>query len=142
MSFRVMYHKDPETDSARIVGFEVTPNRFNDFHKCCSPLYLYNSFNARWICWLYPANMLNKWRSISVTRSHCDYSNGFIFIKQWSKTWNTSNIQLGTSTVLLSWSYSVFSTHTKLSYFSKFFEFIIYSIWLRHCGSDSFMGFI
>ncbi|PSR96911.1 Transmembrane 9 superfamily member 7 like [Actinidia chinensis var. chinensis] len=28
LSFRVMYHKDPETDSARIVGFEVTPNRF------------------------------------------------------------------------------------------------------------------
>lgn len=28
LSFRVMYHKDRETDSARIVGFEVTPNRF------------------------------------------------------------------------------------------------------------------
>ncbi|KVI05889.1 Major facilitator superfamily domain, general substrate transporter [Cynara cardunculus var. scolymus] len=27
LSFRVMYHKDLETDSARIVGFEVTPNR-------------------------------------------------------------------------------------------------------------------
>lgn len=27
LSFRVMYHKDPETDSSRIVGFEVTPNR-------------------------------------------------------------------------------------------------------------------
>ncbi|RVW51946.1 Transmembrane 9 superfamily member 10 [Vitis vinifera] len=27
LSFKVMYHKDPETDSARIVGFEVTPNR-------------------------------------------------------------------------------------------------------------------
>ncbi|GJW94681.1 ribonuclease H-like domain-containing protein [Tanacetum coccineum] len=26
LSFRVMYHKDLETDSARIVGFEVTPN--------------------------------------------------------------------------------------------------------------------
>ncbi|GER53515.1 endomembrane protein 70 protein family [Striga asiatica] len=25
LSFRVMYHKDPETDSARIVGFEVSP---------------------------------------------------------------------------------------------------------------------
>lgn len=24
-----MYHKDPETDSSRIVGFEVTPNRFS-----------------------------------------------------------------------------------------------------------------
>lgn len=23
-----MYHKDIETDSARIVGFEVTPNRY------------------------------------------------------------------------------------------------------------------
>lgn len=32
LSFRVMYHKDPETDSARIVGFEVTPNRFCHFH--------------------------------------------------------------------------------------------------------------
>lgn len=28
LSFRVMYHKDLESDSARIVGFEVTPNRF------------------------------------------------------------------------------------------------------------------
>lgn len=27
LSFTVMYHRDPETDSARIVGFEVTPNR-------------------------------------------------------------------------------------------------------------------
>lgn len=27
LSFKVMYHKDPETDSARIVGFEVSPNR-------------------------------------------------------------------------------------------------------------------
>ena len=27
-----MYHKDPETDSARIVGFEVTPNRFCHIH--------------------------------------------------------------------------------------------------------------
>lgn len=27
LSFRVMYHKDAETDSARIVGFEVSPNR-------------------------------------------------------------------------------------------------------------------
>lgn len=27
LSFRVMYHKDPESDTARIVGFEVTPNR-------------------------------------------------------------------------------------------------------------------
>ncbi|KAI3727317.1 hypothetical protein L1987_67130 [Smallanthus sonchifolius] len=26
LSFRVMYHKDPETDYARIVGLEVTPN--------------------------------------------------------------------------------------------------------------------
>lgn len=23
-----MFHKDPDTDLARIVGFEVTPNRF------------------------------------------------------------------------------------------------------------------
>lgn len=28
LSFRVMYHKDLETDYARIVGFEVTPNRY------------------------------------------------------------------------------------------------------------------
>nr|GMD32321.1 transmembrane 9 superfamily member 7-like [Ipomoea batatas] len=28
LSFRVMYHKDPETDTARIVGFEVTPNSY------------------------------------------------------------------------------------------------------------------
>lgn len=28
LSFRVMYHKDLETDAARIVGFEVTPNRY------------------------------------------------------------------------------------------------------------------
>ncbi|KAL0463829.1 UNVERIFIED_CONTAM: Transmembrane 9 superfamily member 7 [Sesamum latifolium] len=27
LSFRVMYHRDPETDSARIVGFEVSPIR-------------------------------------------------------------------------------------------------------------------
>ena len=27
LSFRVMYHKDPETDTARIVGFEVSPGR-------------------------------------------------------------------------------------------------------------------
>lgn len=26
-----MYHKDPETDTARIVGFEVTPKRFQCF---------------------------------------------------------------------------------------------------------------
>jgi len=26
-----MYHKDPETGSARIVGFEVTPNRYCSF---------------------------------------------------------------------------------------------------------------
>lgn len=31
LSFRVMYHKDIETDSARIVGFEVTPNRLYNF---------------------------------------------------------------------------------------------------------------
>jgi len=30
-----MYHKDPETGSARIVGFEVTPNR-----SCSFPLHL------------------------------------------------------------------------------------------------------
>lgn len=29
LSFRVMYHRDAETESARIVGFEVTPNRFS-----------------------------------------------------------------------------------------------------------------
>lgn len=29
-----MYHKDPETDSARIVGFEVTPNRSCTFFVC------------------------------------------------------------------------------------------------------------
>ncbi|KAF5807974.1 hypothetical protein HanRHA438_Chr04g0151601 [Helianthus annuus] len=28
LSFRVIYHKNPDTDSARIVGFEVTPHRF------------------------------------------------------------------------------------------------------------------
>ncbi|GFZ08102.1 transmembrane nine 7 [Actinidia rufa] len=33
LSFRVMYHKDPETDSARIVGFEVTPNSINHEYK-------------------------------------------------------------------------------------------------------------
>lgn len=32
LSFKVMYHKDPETDSARIVGFEVSPNRC--VHNC------------------------------------------------------------------------------------------------------------
>lgn len=31
LSFRVMYHKDSETDSARIVGFEVTPTRYHTF---------------------------------------------------------------------------------------------------------------
>nr|GMD30504.1 transmembrane 9 superfamily member 7-like [Ipomoea batatas] len=33
LSFRVMYHKDPETDTARIVGFEVTPNSINHEYK-------------------------------------------------------------------------------------------------------------
>lgn len=33
LSFRVMYHKDHETDSARIVGFEVTPNSINHEYK-------------------------------------------------------------------------------------------------------------
>ena len=33
LSFRVMYHRDLETDSARIVGFEVTPHRFYVFHS-------------------------------------------------------------------------------------------------------------
>nr|GMC73159.1 transmembrane 9 superfamily member 7-like [Ipomoea batatas] len=33
LSFRVMYHKDTETDTARIVGFEVTPNSINHEYK-------------------------------------------------------------------------------------------------------------
>ncbi|KAL7162619.1 hypothetical protein ACSBR2_042995 [Camellia fascicularis] len=33
LSFKVKYHKDPETDSARIVGFEVTPNSLNHEYK-------------------------------------------------------------------------------------------------------------
>lgn len=33
LSFKVMYHKDLETDSARIVGFEVTPNSINHEYK-------------------------------------------------------------------------------------------------------------
>ncbi|KAL6496959.1 Transmembrane 9 superfamily member 7 [Orobanche gracilis] len=33
LSFRVMYHKDPETDSARIVGFEVSPVSINHEFK-------------------------------------------------------------------------------------------------------------
>nr|GFA46687.1 ankyrin repeat family protein [Tanacetum cinerariifolium] len=33
LSFRVMYHKDLETDSARIIGFEVTPNRWGKRYK-------------------------------------------------------------------------------------------------------------
>ncbi|GAB4853793.1 Transmembrane 9 super member 7 [Ancistrocladus abbreviatus] len=33
LSFKVMYHKDPETDSARIVGFEVTPHSINHEYK-------------------------------------------------------------------------------------------------------------
>ncbi|KAI8529650.1 hypothetical protein RHMOL_Rhmol12G0241200 [Rhododendron molle] len=33
LSFRVMYHKDLESDSARIVGFEVTPNSINHEYK-------------------------------------------------------------------------------------------------------------
>ncbi|GFZ04257.1 transmembrane nine 7 [Actinidia rufa] len=33
LSFRVMYHKDSETDSARIVGFEVTPSSINHEYK-------------------------------------------------------------------------------------------------------------
>ncbi|MFS7915389.1 putative nonaspanin (TM9SF) [Helianthus anomalus] len=28
LSFRVIYHKNPDNNSARIVGFEVTPHRF------------------------------------------------------------------------------------------------------------------
>lgn len=33
LSFTVMYHRDPETDSARIVGFEVTPNSIKYEHN-------------------------------------------------------------------------------------------------------------
>ncbi|KAF8406891.1 hypothetical protein HHK36_006012 [Tetracentron sinense] len=33
LSFRVMYHKDPETDYARIVGFEVTPHSIDHQYK-------------------------------------------------------------------------------------------------------------
>ncbi|KAL8137391.1 hypothetical protein V2J09_003392, partial [Rumex salicifolius] len=33
LSFKVMYHKDMETDSARIVGFEVTPHSINHEYK-------------------------------------------------------------------------------------------------------------
>ncbi|KAL3632920.1 Transmembrane 9 superfamily member 7 [Castilleja foliolosa] len=33
LSFRVMYHKDPETDTARIVGFEVSPLSINHEYK-------------------------------------------------------------------------------------------------------------
>ncbi|MED6221083.1 Transmembrane 9 superfamily member 7, partial [Stylosanthes scabra] len=33
LSFRVMFHKDSETDAARIVGFEVTPNSINHEFK-------------------------------------------------------------------------------------------------------------
>ncbi|PHT45899.1 Transmembrane 9 superfamily member 9 [Capsicum baccatum] len=33
LSFLVKYHKDPETDTARIVGFEVTPNSINHEYK-------------------------------------------------------------------------------------------------------------
>ncbi|CAN1286635.1 Transmembrane 9 superfamily member 7 [Linum perenne] len=33
LSFRVMYHKDPESGSARIVGFEVSPNSINHEYK-------------------------------------------------------------------------------------------------------------
>ncbi|XP_065848748.1 transmembrane 9 superfamily member 7-like [Euphorbia lathyris] len=33
LSFKVKYHEDPETDSARIVGFEVTPISINHFYK-------------------------------------------------------------------------------------------------------------
>ncbi|XP_023000345.1 transmembrane 9 superfamily member 7 [Cucurbita maxima] len=33
LSFRVMFHKDPDTDLSRIVGFEVTPNSINHEYK-------------------------------------------------------------------------------------------------------------
>ncbi|GAA0142800.1 transporter [Lithospermum erythrorhizon] len=33
LSFKVMYHKDPDTDSARIVGFEVSPHSINHEYK-------------------------------------------------------------------------------------------------------------
>ncbi|GAB4837801.1 Transmembrane 9 super member 7 [Ancistrocladus abbreviatus] len=33
LSFKVMYHKDAETDAARIVGFEVTPHSVNHEYK-------------------------------------------------------------------------------------------------------------
>ncbi|GMH16540.1 hypothetical protein Nepgr_018381 [Nepenthes gracilis] len=33
LSFKVIYHRDPETDSARIVGFEVTPHSINHEYK-------------------------------------------------------------------------------------------------------------
>ncbi|KAF8406890.1 hypothetical protein HHK36_006011 [Tetracentron sinense] len=33
LSFKVMYHKDPKTEYARIVGFEVTPNSINHEYK-------------------------------------------------------------------------------------------------------------
>lgn len=48
LSFRVMYHKDIETDSARIVGFEVTPNRYT-ISLDTRPLVLLAHFsNAGW----------------------------------------------------------------------------------------------
>ncbi|KAF8388820.1 hypothetical protein HHK36_025500 [Tetracentron sinense] len=47
LSFRVMYHKDSETDLARIVGFEVTPNRLVALQSnlkslllCCTNLHV------------------------------------------------------------------------------------------------------
>ncbi|GMI68435.1 transmembrane nine 7 [Hibiscus trionum] len=33
LSFRVMFHRDTETDATRIVGFEVTPNSINHEYK-------------------------------------------------------------------------------------------------------------
>ncbi|KAL8522526.1 hypothetical protein ACS0TY_012623 [Phlomoides rotata] len=37
LSFRVMYHRDPETDSARIVGFEVSPVSIKHEYKEWDP---------------------------------------------------------------------------------------------------------
>ena len=45
LSFRVMYHKDPETDSARFVGFEVTPNRFL-LYTCASSVICFGIFSS------------------------------------------------------------------------------------------------
>ncbi|GKE60957.1 transmembrane 9 superfamily member 7, partial [Tanacetum coccineum] len=67
LSFRVMYHKDLETDSTRIVGFEVTPNS-----KRCPLLVVYQLGRSS------PAITRSSTSSLGTVKRVCpDHESGF-----------------------------------------------------------------